>query len=141
MAVMRLLLMRLIKNFFKKNPVPSVGLAAVVLALCLPANLLGESLTRTISLEATDQDQQINIPVGATVTFKNNYPQVLYETSVITGRSDITVLSIDSFPSGQAFGLEFSRKGPYSVCYLLKPKADSTQPICLQINVVPLQTA
>lgn len=138
---MRLPLMRLIKFFSKKIPVPSVGLAAVMLALCLPADLLGESLTRTITLEATDQARRINIPVGATVTFKNNYPQALFETSVITGRSDIKVLSISSFPSGQSFGLEFMKKGPYSVCYLLNPKAGSTQPICLQINVVPLQTA
>ncbi len=138
---MRLLLMRLVKYFSKRIPVSSMGLAAAALALCLPANLLGESLTRTISLEATGQNQQINIPVGATVTFKNNYPQVLFETSVITGWSDIKVLSINSFPSGQSFGLEFMKKGPYSVCYFLNPKADSTQPICLQINVVPLQTA
>ena len=113
----------------------------LAVCLCLPANLLGESLARTISLEATDQEQDISIPVGSSITFLNNYPQGLYETSVITDNSDKKLLSIESFEPGQSIGLQFPKKGPYSICYLLKPKTDATHPICLQINVVPLQTA
>ena len=113
----------------------------MVACLFLPANLFGESLARTISLEATDQEQNIRIPVGSSVTFLNNYPQELFETSIIKDRSDKKLLSIESFEPGQTFGLQFSKKGPYSICYSLRPKAESTDPICLQINVVPLQTA
>jgi len=119
----------------------TIGLAVLVFCLGLPANLLGESLVRTISLEATDQEQNIRIPVGSSVTFLNNYPQMLYETSIITNHSDKKLLSIESFEPGQSFGLQFSKKGPYSICYSLKPKTDSKNPICLPINVVPLQTA
>ncbi|MDH5763511.1 MAG: hypothetical protein OEZ51_11040 [Nitrospinota bacterium] len=115
--------------------------AAVFVAFLFPANLFGESLARTISLEAVDQKQKVSIPVGASVTFLNNYPQELYQTSIITNHSDKRILSIDSFPAGQSFGLEFSKQGPYSICYSLKPEEDSAQPICIQINVVPLQAA
>ena len=128
----------------KKNSVrtlETIGIAVMALCLCLPANLFGESLARTISLEATDQEQDIRIPVGSSVTFLNNYPQELYQTSIITDHSDKKLLSIESFAPGQSFGLQFSRKGPYSICYSLIPETDSTDPICLQINVVPLQTA
>lgn len=131
-------------NFSKRISVRSleiIGLAVWVVCLCLPANLMGESLVRTVSLEAADQEQEIRIPVGSSVTFLNNYPQELYETSIIKDRSDKKLLSIESFAPGQSFGLQFSDKGPYSICYSLKPKTDSINPICLQINVVPLQTA
>lgn len=116
-----------------------IGLLVLGLCLCLPANLFGESLTRTISLEATDQKNNVRIPVGSSVTFLNNYPQDLYETIVITDASDKKLLNIESFQSGQSFGLQFSKKGPYSICYSLKP--NSTNLICLQIIVVPLQIA
>jgi hypothetical protein len=118
-----------------------IGLSVLAVCLCLPVTLWGESLARTISLEATDQEQNIRIPVGSSVTFLNNYPQELYETSIIKDHSDKKLLSIESFAAGQTFGLQFSKKGPYSICYSLKPKTDSINPICLQINVVPLQTA
>jgi hypothetical protein len=118
-----------------------IGLSVLAVCLCLPATLFGESLARTISLESTDQEQNFRIPVGSSVTFLNNYPQELYETSIITDHSDKKLLSIETFAAGQAFGLQFSKKGPYSICFSLKPKTDSTNPICLQINVVPLQTA
>ena len=98
-------------------------------------------MVRTISLKANDQEQNIHIPVGSSVTFLNNYPQKLYETSIIRDHSDKKLLSIESFAPGQSFGLQFSKKGPYSICYSLKPKTDSENPICLPINVVPLQTA
>jgi hypothetical protein len=117
------------------------SLAMLVGCLCLPTSLLGESLVRTISLKATDQEQDIRVPVGSSVTFLNNYPQALYETSITTDLSNKKLLSIESFAAGQSFGLEFSKKGPYSICYSLKPKTDSISPICLQINVVSLQTA
>ena len=113
----------------------------LMIGLCLPQNILAESLIHTVSLEASDQEKSIRIPVGATVTFLNNYPQELYQTSIITDHSDKRILSLESFPSGQSFGLEFMKKGPYSICYSLKPETDSTNPICLQINVVPLQAA
>jgi hypothetical protein len=132
------------KNYFKRISVRSletIGLAVWVICLCLPANLLGESLVRTIPLEASDQEQNIRIPVGSSVTFLNNYPQKLYGTSITTNRSDKKLLSIESFEPGQSFGLQFSKKGPYSICYSLKPKMVSVNPICLPINVVPLQTA
>ncbi len=116
-----------------------IGLLVLGLCLCLPANLFGESLTRTISLEATDQKNNVRIPVGSSVTFLNNYPQDLYETIVITDASDKKLLNIETFQSGQSFGLQFSKKGPYSICYSLKP--NSTNLICLQIIVVPLQIA
>ena len=119
----------------------TIGLAVLTVCLCVPTNLFGESLTRTISLEATDQEQTISIPVGSSVTFRNDYPQDLFETSVITDYSDKKLLSIESFETGQSFGLEFSKQGPYSICYSLKPKTDPTNPICLQINVVPFQAA
>ena len=109
--------------------------------LCLPANIFGESLVRTISLKATDQEQNIRIPVGSSVTFLNDYPQKLYETAIIRDHSDKKLFRIESFAPGQSFGLQFSKKGPYSICYSLKPKTDSANPICLPINVVPLQTA
>lgn len=141
MAVMGLLHMRRIKHSSKRIATRFLGIAAVALTLVLPANLLGESLVRTVSLEATGQDHDIRVPVRATITFNNNYPQTLYETSVLTDRSDKKMLGIGLFPSGQSFGLEFLRKGPYSVCYSLSPKTDSTNTICLQIDVVPLQTA
>ena len=131
--------MSLVKNSVRS--LETIGLAVLAVCLCLPANLFGETLARTISLEATDQERNIRIPVGSSVTFLNNYPQELYETSIITDHSDKNLLSIESFEPGQSFGLEFSKKGPYSICYSLKPKTDSTNPICLQINVVPLQTA
>ncbi len=136
--------MSLLKGFLKKISVRSletIGLAVMAICLCQPANLFGESLARTISLKATDQEQDIRIPVGSTVTFLNNYPQELYETSIIKDHSNKKLLSIESFASGQSFGLQFSKKGPYSICYSLKPKTDSIDSICLQINVVPLQTA
>lgn len=130
------------KNYPNKIAIRSlekIGLLVLGLCLCLPANLFGESLTRTISLEATDQENNVRIPVGSSVTFLNNYPQDLYKTSVITDVSDKKLLSIESFRSGQSFGLQFSKKGPYSICYSLKPNSASL--ICLQIIVVPLQTA
>jgi hypothetical protein len=136
--------MSLVKNYSSRISVRSlrtIGIAVLVAFLYLPANLFGESLVRTISLEATDQEQNVRIPVGSSITFLNNYPQDLYETSVITGHSDKEILSIESFEPGQSFSLQFSKKGPYSICYSLKPKTDPTNPICLQINVVPLQTA
>jgi hypothetical protein len=119
----------------------AISLAVLVGCLCLPAHLFGESLVRTISLKTADQEQDIRIPVGSSVTFLNNYPQKLYETSITTDPSDKKLLSIEYFAPGQSFGLQFSKKGPYSICYSLKPKTDSINPICLQINVVPLQTA
>jgi hypothetical protein len=128
-------------NIISIRSLEVIGIAVLVMCLCLPAQLLGESLVRTISLDAADQEQSIRIPVGSSVTFLNNYPQELYETSIITDHSDKKLMSIESFPPGQSFGLQFSKKGPYSICYSLKPKADSKDPICLQINVVPLQTA
>jgi hypothetical protein len=131
--------MSLVKN--SVHSLKTIGPAVLALCLCLPANLLGESLARTISLEAADQEQDIRIPVGSSVIFLNNYPQELYETSIITDHSDKKLLSLELFRAGQSFGLEFSKKGPYSICYSLKPETDSTDPICLQINVVPLQTA
>jgi len=131
--------MSLVKNSVRSFE--TIGLAVLAVCLCLPANLFGESLARTISLEATDQEQDIHIPVGSSVTFLNNYPQELYETSVITDQSNKKLLSIQSFGPGQSFGLQFPKRGPYSICYSLKPKADAINPICLQINVVPLQTA
>lgn len=131
--------MSLVKNSVRSFK--AIGLAVLVVYLCLPANLFGESLVHTISLEATDQEQDIRIPVGSSITFLNNYPQELYETSIITDYLDKKILNIDSFAPGQSFGLQFSKKGPYSICYSLKPKTSSTNPICLQINVVPLQTA
>lgn len=119
----------------------TIGLMVLTVCLCVPANTFGESLTRTISLEATDQEQTISIPVGSSITFRNDYPQDLYETSIITEYSDKKLLSIESFGIGQSFGLEFTKQGPYSICYSLNPKVISTNPICLQINVVPLQAA
>lgn len=116
----------------------TTGLAVLVIGLCLPASLFGEPLIRTISLEAGDHGQNIHITVGSTVTFFNNYSQELYQTSVITDRSDKRLLSIESFAPGQSFGLEFMKKGPYSICYSLKPETDSAKTICLRINVVPL---
>jgi hypothetical protein len=136
--------MSLLTNYFRKFSVRSlqtIGLVMLGGCLCLPANLFGESLVRTISLEATDQETDIRIPVGSSVTFLNNYPQELYGTSVITDRSDKKLLSIESFAPGQSFGLQFSKRGPYSICFSLKPKTNSVDPICLPINVVPLQTA
>ncbi len=136
--------MSLLKKLLNRISIRSLettGLAVLVIGLCLPANLFGQSLVRTISLEATDQKQNISIPVGSAVTFLNNYPQELYQTSVITDHSDKRLLSIESLHPGQSFGLEFMKKGPYSICYSLKPEANSTNPICLQIKVVPLQTA
>jgi len=118
-----------------------IGLVVMGLCLCLPTNLFGESLTHTISLEATDQEKNIHIPVGSSVTFLNNYPQDIYETSIVTGHSDKKLLSIESFESGQSFGLQFSKKGPNSICYSLQPKTNSISLTCLQIIVVPLQTA
>ncbi len=136
--------MSLEKNYFKIISFRSlkvVGIAVWVACLSLPANLFGESLVRTISLEASDQETNIRIPVGSSVTFLNNYSQELYKTSIITDLSEKKLVSIESFAPGQTFGLQFSKKGPYSICYWLEPKTDSTHPICLQINVVPLQTA
>lgn len=133
-----------VKNYSNRISVRSlktIGLAVLAVCLCLPAHLFGESLARTISLEANDQEQDIRIPVGSSVTFLNNYPQELYGTSIITDHSDKKLLSIESFAAGQSFGLQFPRKGPCSICYSLKPKTVLTNPICLQINVVPLQTA
>ena len=118
-----------------------MGLAAAMVLVFIPGQLLGESAVHTISLDATDSEPTINVPMGTPVTFENNYPQVLYETSVQKIGSDKNIINIASFPSGQSFGLEFMAKGPYSVCYRLKPKGDSTEQICLQINVVSLQTA
>jgi len=118
-----------------------IGLVVLGFCLCLPANLFGESLARTISLEATVQEKNIPIPVGSSVTFLNSYPQDLYETSIVTGHSDKKLLSIESFESGQSFGLQFSKKGPNSICYSLQPKTNSISLTCLQIIVVPLQTA
>ena len=132
------------KNYSKRISVRSletIGIAVLVACLFFPANLFGESLARTISLEAADQEQNIRILVGSSVTLLNNYPQELYETSISKDQSDKKLLSIESFAPGQSFDLQFSKKGPYSICYSLKPKADSIIPICLQINVVPLQTA
>lgn len=123
------------------RPWATLGLVGLLAGLCLPANLFGESLIRTISLEASDQEREVAIPVGSSVTFLNNYPQELYATSIIQNHPDVKLLSIESFGSGQSFGLEFPKKGPYSICYSLKPDKDSTDPICLLINVVPLQTA
>ncbi len=129
-------------NKISTRSLETAGLVVLGISLCLPANLLGEPLIRTISLEASDhQERSIRIPVGSMVTFLNNYPQELYQTSIITDHSDKRLMSIESFPPGQSFGLEFMKKGPYSICYSLKPEADSTNPICLQINVVPLQAA
>ena len=51
----------------------TIGIAVMALCLCLPANLFGESLARTISLEATDQEQDIRIPVGSSITPVGNY--------------------------------------------------------------------
>jgi len=136
--------MSLLKNYSSKFSVRSleiIGLVVLGIALCLPVNLFGKSLVRTISLKATDQEQNIRIPVGSSVTFLNNYPQKLYGTSIITDHSNKKLLSIESFDPGQAFGLPFSKKGPYSICYSLNPKPDSANPVCLPINVVPLQTA
>ena len=118
-----------------------IGLVVLGLCLCLPTHIFGESLTRTISLEATDQEKNIHIPVGSTVTFLNNYPQDIYETAIVTGHTDKKLLSIESFESGQSFGLQFSKKGPYSICYSLQPKTNLMSLTCLQIIVVPLQTA
>jgi hypothetical protein len=135
--------MSLLTNGSSKVSVRSletIGLAVLGVWLCLPANLFGESLIRTISLKATDQEQNIRIPVGSSVTFLNDYPQKLYETVIITDHSNKKLLSIESFAPGQSFGLQFSKKGPYSICYSLKPKTDSANSICLPINVVPLQT-
>lgn len=128
-------------NKIAMRSLEKIGLAVLGLCLCLPTHLFGESLTRTISLEATDQENNIHIPVGSSVTFLNNYPQDLYETSIVTGHSDKKLLSIKSFESGQSFGLEFPKKGPYSICYSLQPKTNSISLTCLQIIVVPLQTA
>jgi len=136
--------MSVLTNYFRNfsyRSLETIGLVALGICLCLPANLFGESLARTIALEATDQETNIRIPVGSTVTFLNNYPQDLYETSIITERANKKLLSIESFAPGQSFGLQFSKKGPYSICFSLKPKTNSTDPICLPINVVPLQTA
>jgi len=138
------LFMSLIKIYscrISNRSLKTIGLAVLAVCLCLPTNLFGEPLARTISLEATDQEHDIRIPVGSSVTFLNNYPQELYKTSIITDHLDKTLLSIDSFAPGQSFGLEFPKKGPYSICYSLKPKTDSTNPICLHIKVVPLQAA
>jgi hypothetical protein len=135
--------MSLLTNGSSKVSVRSletIGLAVLGVWLCLPVNLFGESLIRTISLKATDQEQNIRIPVGSSVTFLNDYPQKLYETVIITDHSNKKLLSIESFAPGQSFGLQFSKKGPYSICYSLKPKTDSANSICLPINVVPLQT-
>ena len=136
--------MNLATNGLRKSSARSlktIGLVALWVYFCLPANLFGESLVRTISLEATDQEQKVNVSVGSSVTFLNNYPQKLYETSVIAVLSDKKILSIESFAAGQSFGLQFSKKGSYSICYSLKPKTDSTNLTCLEINVVPLQAA
>ena len=127
---------------FRKNSVRSlkaIGLTVLWVCLWLPANLYGDSWVRTISLKAADQEQNIHIPVGASVTFLNNYPQKLYATSIIKEHTNKKLLSIESFEPGQSFELQFSKKGPYSICFSLN--ADSPNPICLPINVVPLQTA
>ena len=129
---------------FKRSSVRSlkvIGIAVWVVCLCLPVNIFGESLIRTVSLEAADQENNIHIPVGSSVTFLNNYPQELFGTTIITDHTNTKLVSIGSFPSGQSFGLEFPKKGPYSICYSLTPETASTDPICLQINVVPLQAA
>lgn len=136
-----MILLKKLLNRISIRSLETAGLTALVIGLCLPASLFGESLVRTISLEAGDREQNIHITVGSTVTFLNNYPQELYQTSVITDHSDKRLLSIESFAPGQSFGLEFMKKGPYSICYSLKPEADSTNSICLQIDVVPLQAA
>lgn len=117
------------------------GMALLTVCLLFPASLLGDSLVRSISLEANEADKSIRVPVGTKVKVQNNYPQELYQTSVITELSNKKVLSIETFHTGQSFGLEFTKKGAYSVCYSLKPEKDSASPICLQINVVPLQAA
>ena len=134
--------MSLKTSVFRKNSngsLEAIGLAVLWVCLWPPANLYGDPWVRTISLKAADQEQNIRIPVGASVTFLNNYPQKLYGTSIIKDQSNKKLLSIESFEPGQSFGLQFSKKGPYSICYSLK--TDSENPICLPINVVPLQTA
>jgi hypothetical protein len=127
-------------NKFSIGSWVTIGFIGLV-AFLFPVNLFGESLVRTVSLEAVAQKQKVSIPVGASVTFLNNYSQKLYQTSITTNHSGKRILSIDSFPAGQSFGLEFSKQGPYSICYSLKPEEDSAQLICIQINVVPLQAA
>jgi len=113
----------------------------LMLGLLIPVNLFGESLVRSISLEANDARPPILITTGTEVRIQNNYTQVLYQTSVVTETSNQRLLSIEAFHPGQSFGLEFTKKGPYSVCYSLKQEKNSGSSICLQINVVPLQTA
>lgn len=135
--------MSLIQLFLKLNSTrafKSAGFAVLTVCLLVPSSLFGESLARSISLEANDSEQVIRIPVGVQLKVQNNYPQELYQTSVI-GSSNKRLLNIETFQPGQSFDLEFTKKGPYSVCYSLESGEDSEKSICLQINVVPLQTA
>ena len=72
---------------------------------------------------------------NAYVEISNSFSSDLYDITVMESPSQIRVLSIADFQSGQSFEMSFSRAGEYEICYSSQKDAGGSR-TCLQINVL-----
>ncbi len=115
--------------------------ALIFLIICCQP-ISAEPLVKTIILEiGKAQLPVVTVSTNTTVQLKNNFTETLVGTSIQKTDSEKKMVNIESFLPGQTIGLEFPKKGLYSVCYSLETDSQSANPRCLEIHVVKLQTA
>ncbi len=117
-----------------------ISVALFILVSWLPIS--ANPLVRTIVLETGEAHFPfVTVPTDTTIQLKNNFTETLIGTSIQKTDTGKRMVNIESFLPGQTIGLEFPKKGMYSVCYSLKTDSQSANPRCLEIHVVKLQTA
>jgi len=91
---------------------------------------------RLISLhQPTAKASQINILEGSAVKVTNDFKTPLYNLRIVKVSTGKNMLRVDEFQPGQAFDLEFIRKGNYVICYSLHPESEPEKNTCFQVNV------
>lgn len=101
-----------------------------------------ETATRAISLNPDDIHKSgYSVPAGSLVNLLNHYNVPVNNTVIMNTDSGKQVVAIPLIPPGQSMGLEFSKKGAYSVCYSIQAVPEQAMQKCLRINVVALQAA
>ena len=91
---------------------------------------------RLISLhQPTEEASKINISEGSAVKVTNDFKTPLYNLRIVKVSTGKNMLRVEEFHPGQAFNLEFVRKGNYVICYSLHPESESEKNGCFQVNV------
>ena len=102
----------------------------------LIVSTISQAFPSAIDLNPFSKNQgQLKVYQNAYVEISNSFSSALYDITVTESPSQIRVLSIANFHSGQSFEMSFSKAGEYEICYSSQKDAGGSR-TCLQIDVL-----